>query len=146
MKKTVISEAIAAVFILLFVYTAINKIVDTGKFYHTLYKSPLLENWASTLVWFIPFSELVIAALLFIPLTRRGGLIAASGLMLAFTIYIGYMLLLADKLPCSCGGILSQLSWGQHFVFNIILLLLGLIGITTNRNKQMSSPYIQSVT
>jgi len=38
------------------------------------------------------------------------------------------MLKVFDRIPCSCGGIIAKLSWGQHLVFNLIFLGLALIG------------------
>jgi hypothetical protein len=35
-----------------------------------------------------------------------------------------------DKnLPCSCGGIISKLSWKQHIIFNLFFIVLSVIGI-----------------
>jgi hypothetical protein len=49
--------------------------------------------------------------------------------MIAFIIYIIAIILTNDQLPCSCGGVLEELSWSQHIVFNSIFILLGITAI-----------------
>jgi hypothetical protein len=39
------------------------------------------------------------------------------------------MVLTSANLPCSCGGVIQQLSWKQHIVFNISFIVLGIAGI-----------------
>mgnify|MGYP001346109640 CR=1 FL=1 len=41
--------------------------------------------------------------------------------------------------PCSCGGVLLQMSWQQHLVFNIVASLLALAGITLSVTKPKSA-------
>jgi hypothetical protein len=52
------------------------------------------------------------------------GLLASFGLMTVFTIYIAYMLLTSSHLPCSCGGVISKLSWKEHLWLNVLLSVL----------------------
>lgn len=113
-----LSELIAAFLILLFLYTAITKLKAPHTFAAALAHSPLLGNFATTLSWLVPFTELIIVALLILPSTRRTGLWWSAGLMLMFTAYILYMLLTQSTLPCTCGGVLEQWNWRTHFWFN----------------------------
>jgi hypothetical protein len=57
--------------------------------------------------------------------------------MAAFTGYIGFMLLSNIELPCSCGGVISSLSWKNHLVFNILFLLLASVGYYLSRPRQI---------
>jgi len=126
----------AAIYLLVFLYTGINKLWFHQKFQVALMKSDQLEPNAIFLSWAIPIIEIAISILLFFPNTRKTGIIASVGLLAAFTVYIGYMMLFTPDLPCSCGGIISALSWPQHLILNIFLLLLGLISILPpTRNK-----------
>lgn len=55
--------------------------------------------------------------------------------MVLFTAYIAMILTLADYVPCSCGGVLEDMSWEQHLWFNGFFVLLSIAGImldTTN--------------
>lgn len=133
-----IIEIIAAFFIILFVYTAISKLSAFVQFRNVLSKSPVIGSKASVIAWIIPVLELVIVALLFVPASRRTGIVCSFLLMAAFTIYLVYMVSFSAWLPCSCGGILSQLSWKQHILFNIFLMLLALAAILINRHQKTS--------
>ena len=124
-----ITELIAALFILLFTYTAITKAMEFTAFTAVLSRSPLLSSQPVLFTWLIPATELFIASLLFIPATRLPGFYAALGLMVLFTIYLCYMLLFTPHLPCSCGGVLKQMSWHQHVIFNMVFILLAMLAI-----------------
>lgn len=122
------AEVIAGIFILLFVYTALSKLMDLNTFKSVLSKSPLIGSRAAFVAWSIPISELIIAALLFLPSTRKLGLVASLGLLLLFTLYIAYMLVFTPQLPCSCGGVLQTMDWDTHLAFNIGALIIGFAG------------------
>lgn len=126
---TWIVEIIAALLILLFVYTGITKLADQNSFRSVISRFLLIGQWSTFLSWALPIIELLAALLLFIPKTKKLGLWISLGLMVVFTGYIAYMLLFSDHLPCSCGGVLQQLTWLQHLEFNIIFTLLSALSI-----------------
>lgn len=129
-------ETVAALFILLFVYTAISKLQELTVFRLALQRSPLLEQWAGALSILVPFVELLIAILLFIPKSRPAGLYASLVIMVLFTNYLCYMILFTPHLPCSCGGVIRELSWKQHVIFNTALIVLDICAIIlATRNK-----------
>lgn len=135
MKPTALSkiiEIIAAVFILLFVYTATSKLLSHQTFLINLKKSPLIGFASSFLGWTIPVTEIIIAVLLFVPRYRRTGLLFSFGLMTVFTLYIAYMLMTSSHLPCSCGGVISKLTWQQHLWLNVFLTLIAATAIYLN--------------
>src|SRR5690606_9770633 len=90
---------------------------------------PLLGTYSVAVAWGVLGAEALVALLLIWPGTNRLGLWGAFGLMVAFTVYIGSMLLFAAKLPCHCGGAIEKLTWGQHLLFNcgFIALAAGLL-------------------
>lgn len=136
MKSSAISktiEIISAIFILLFVYTAASKLMTHQAFLGSLKSSPLLNFAGPFLSWTVPAVEILVAAMLFTPNYRETGLFAAFYLMVLFTIYIGYMLIAVSHLPCSCGGIISKLSWKQHLYLNAFFVVLAATGIYFNR-------------
>jgi hypothetical protein len=110
--------------VLLFVYTAINKLSDHGAFFSSLIGSPITRKFASILRWSVPALELSIVALLLLPGWKRAGLFASFFLLVSFTIYVGCMMLFVDHLPCSCGGVITGLSWPQHLWLNVFFALL----------------------
>ena len=129
MKKTFAIDIIASLFILLFLYTGLNKIIDHEKFYWALYKSPLLKITAPVLSWLVPVGEIAMTVALFIPRTRRLGLICSFITMAIFTVYVGFMLYFRSDRPCTCGGIIQQMTWHQHLYFNAGFTLLALLGL-----------------
>ncbi len=119
-------EIVKALTVLLFLYTAIMKLKDHTGFVAAIEKNPLLADYASLLSWLVPVCEIVLVVLLAIPRSRRVGLLGSFILMVAFTAYVGYMVATSSDLPCTCGGIVQQMSWQQHFVFNTIFSILTL--------------------
>lgn len=143
MKRNLVIEIISSLLILLFAYTGLSKLLDFDNFRSTLDQSPLISNNGAAFVAIaLPLVEIVIAALLLFSRTRLLGLYGSLALMTAFTLYIGYMLSFASRLPCSCGGVLKQMTWNQHLIFNIFFTLLSLAGVVLERKrrKRMDEP------
>ena len=135
-KKTIFTNIISALFILLFVYTATTKLIEHENFRAVLSQSPLIAINATILSWVLPFLELFTATLLFIPTMKKWGFASSLTLMFLFTCYIAYMILFARDLPCSCGGVVSAMTWPEHLIFNIFFTALAGIGLRfTLRNK-----------
>lgn len=129
MKTGVIIEVICFFLILLFVYAAFSKLYNYSEFKGQLSRSAVIKNWADVLAVVLPVTELIIAGTLMVNITRRTGLVLSFILMILFTAYIIYMLGFEKDLPCSCGGVLKQLTWKQHLVLNIFFLLISFAGI-----------------
>jgi putative oxidoreductase len=135
MKRNTLTEIIAALFILLFVYTATSKLFEFSSFRYVLSKSPMIGNKAPFLAWALPLLEFGISLLLFIPRTRRQGLWGSLVLMTLFTGYLSYMIYFTPDRPCNCGGVLKQMTWNQHLIFNIFFVLLAVLGLWWDRRK-----------
>jgi hypothetical protein len=127
--KKLVLELIGLLYILLFVYAAVSKILDFENFQVQLGQSPLLSAFAGWVAFGVPFVELFIVLLLAVPKWRSIGLYAAFSLMVLFSTYIVVILNFSSFVPCSCGGVLENMSWKQHLVFNVIFVILALIGI-----------------
>lgn len=133
--KSLVLQTISAIFILLFTYAAITKLLHYETFSQQLEQFPLLSSYNSWIAWMIPGAEIMVSLMLFSPRFRFSGLLSALSLMLIFTIYIFYVLNFSSSIPCSCGGVLQQLGWTEHLIFNVIFLLLALAGIVIIRQK-----------
>lgn len=127
--NTWLIEIISALLILLFVYTGISKLHEQDTFRIVLSKSPLIGSYAHIFAWLLSLIELSTGLLLLFPFTRKLGLQIALILMCLFTGYIAYMILFTPKLPCSCGGVLKQMTWKQHLPFNICFTVLAAAGL-----------------
>lgn len=129
MRRKITIEIITSLFVFLFVYAALAKLLDYEKFAVQLGQSPMLTHLAAHIAWLIPVVELLIAMFLLIPKTRLTGLYASFGLMTMFTTYIFIAFKFSAHVPCSCGGILESMGWAQHMIFNIAFMVLALGGI-----------------
>ncbi|PSL45693.1 methylamine utilization protein MauE [Chitinophaga niastensis] len=143
-RKNIV-EIIALLFVILFLYTGISKVMDYPVFKEQIATSPLLAPVSRWISWMLPLSEFVVTVLLVIPRWRLKGLYAALGLMLIFTGYIIFILNFNEQLPCSCGGVLEILSWKAHLIFNGIFIALALAGIAIGKRlmqaKELPSSY-----
>ncbi|WP_316834610.1 MauE/DoxX family redox-associated membrane protein [Pedobacter nutrimenti] len=127
--RTVIVEVISAIFILLFVYAALSKILDYEKFRVELGKSPLFNAFPGATSVIVPLTEIVIALLLIVKRYQYLALYISFSLMVMFSVYIWIILKFSPYIPCSCGGVLQNMTWTQHLIFNIGFVILGAIGI-----------------
>jgi len=128
-KRDLITDTISCLFILLFIYAAISKLLAGNTFKEQVGQSPLLTSYSSIIVILIPFIEIFLSILLIKTKTRLAALYGSFGLMVLFTLYIIAITKLSDYIPCSCGGILESMNWNQHLVFNCIFVVLAIIAI-----------------
>lgn len=124
-----LAEIIAALFVLLFIYTSISKLMSVQSFALAMSHSPLIGSFSRPLSLIVPGLEVIVAIALIIPQSRYIGLIASALLMTIFTFYIAYIILFASKLPCTCGGVIENMTWSQHLAFNVLFLSLGIVAI-----------------
>ncbi len=132
--RKVIVEVSYLLFITLFTYAGLTKLLEGHLFYDNINNSPILggKAMASFASWAIPLSELAVALLLIWKKTRLTGFYGAGILMLLFTGYTIAIVFFAPYLPCSCGGVISLLSWDQHLILNLVLFFLALQGIISS--------------
>lgn len=134
-RETIVDIA-AYLFIILFMYTAANKLLTIESFASTLAKLSFIGHYHMILAWGIPILEIVISIVLIFPSFRKAGLRASLLLMIAFTVYLIYMVLSGSKLPCNCGGVISSITWQQHIWFNLSFVALAVIGLVATVNKK----------
>lgn len=120
----------SALLVLLFAYAVISKLADIGQFRHEMHNQHFPPEVAEALVWLVPVAELAAIALLLHNRWQYKGLVFSSALMAMFTGYVGLALAgFWDEVPCSCGGVLRNLSWTAHFFFNLFFLAVALCGL-----------------
>ena len=127
-NKEIIQKTLEYLLIILFIYASLNKISDMGKFQYELGKSPLIPfGYNKIFAYLIICIELSIAALISYKKTRKIGFLFSFSLMFFFTIYIYYLLNFSYYIPCSCGGILDNLTWEWHIIFNATFTIIAFI-------------------
>ena len=134
-------ETIAAALIFLYLYTGLSKYLSINAFQSVLNKSIVLQAYATLLSLALPGFEILLAVLLAVPRTRHIGFKISQYLLSLFTLYLLYMIKFSPKLPCSCGGIISQLSWTQHIILNVCLMIVSLYGAYLSRQIKMEKNF-----
>lgn len=137
MKKAHCSQLIILLIILLFSYTAMSKLLEHDKFVFQMRLSPmpLMSLSAPWLSWFVPLLEAAIVIGLLFPSWQVRALYITFLLMCLFEVYIGSMLLSGNHLPCTCGGIISKMSWRTHLLFNAVVIFLTFLAIRWRKHK-----------
>jgi uncharacterized membrane protein YphA (DoxX/SURF4 family) len=139
MKKTLIVDIIAILLMVLFLYTGISKVMEYKVFKEQLAESPVLSPVAGIIAIGLPLVEIIVWILLLLPARRLIGFYSSAILMTAFTLYVIIVLGFSKQLPCSCGGIMAELSWTQHLIVNIAFTALAVAGTIMERRKQTYS-------
>jgi uncharacterized membrane protein YphA (DoxX/SURF4 family) len=133
--KEAICDGISYLFIALFLYTAVSKLMTFESFKEVLSVSPLIGNYSRYIAWMIPIIEVLISIILLVPLTKRIGLRLSLMLMIVFTGYLIYMIYSGSQLPCNCGGVISTMSWREHIIFNFGFIILAGIALLMYRKN-----------
>ena len=139
-KRTTL-QLITVLLIVLFMYTAVSKVIDHEEFRKQLANQEIPIWTVPTLQWLLPLSELLVVFLLILPSTRLSGLYSSAILMFVFTGYMGLVVLnVFDRVPCSCGGVLKSMGFTTHFFFNLFFLILSLVAIKLQRRIRIEVP------
>lgn len=129
-KAKFVIQITSSLLIMLFVYTAVSKLIDIKQFERQMHSQAFSYGTAGILIWTIPELEILTSFLLVFDRTRLAGFYISALLLSIFTGYIILVLLHYYKhVPCSCGGVIKALGWKMHLVFNIFFLLLSVLGI-----------------
>lgn len=117
--KVILQETLVAALVLLFVYTASVKLMKLEDFKLAIGAQPLVPALKSFLIFAIPAACIGVALLMAIPKLRKMGLYTSLFLLLVFT---GYIILIKmnyyGRIPCSCAGVLDNVDWTSHLLFN----------------------------
>lgn len=133
-KLTIILNSIVFLLVLLWIYTAVSKLINIHEFERQLNNQVFGKVFTQWLFWLIPITEISAAIMLVINNTKIYGLILSLILMALFTGYIGLVLLnFYPRIPCSCGGVLKNLGWHAHLWFNLFFLGTSAFGIYAYR-------------
>ncbi|WP_316834427.1 MauE/DoxX family redox-associated membrane protein [Pedobacter nutrimenti] len=128
-KGAWIVEVLACLLVFLWVYTAVSKLASAEEFRAQLANQVFKKGFTEVLFFLLPTVELMAAVLLCWRSFRLLGFGLSLLLMLAFTGYVGLILIgFFPRVPCSCGGVLKVLGWKSHFVFNLFFTAVAAIG------------------
>lgn len=141
--KAIFKSSVPPLLVLLFVYAALSKLFTFSDFDQQLHNQSFPSWLADFLLYFLIPAEIITALLLCFRRTIIFGLLFSFALLLAFTSYIAMVMLhFWDRVPCSCGGILNQMGWTMHLIFNSFFLILNLSALylyTSERKERNKS-------
>jgi putative oxidoreductase len=137
----IILKIITLLLILLWFYTASSKLMDYNDFSVQLSRQVLPAWLKEVLLITLPEAEIVIGLLLLFKKSELAGLWVSFLLMLLFTGYVGLVVIgYFHEVPCSCGGVIKAMGWNTHFYFNLLFLLLTIVGILLkNRERRVTN-------
>lgn len=112
------STILSSLLILLFIYTASEKLLVRQQFEAVLSNMPYIRSAAPVISWAVPLAEILIAALLLLPKRRRTGLLLSCILLVLFTTYLG--LVFCWRPICLVPAVVLSVNWdGRNTSFSI---------------------------
>ncbi len=127
MARKIYLDITGFLLILLWVYAAVSKLAEFDQFRLSMHNQPLPTLLQNSLIYVLPSAELFVSMLLINNRTAGIGLWCSAILLASFSGYIALGLLhYFSRVPCSCGGIFTHITWQAHLVFNLAFLLLTL--------------------
>ncbi|PZV76021.1 hypothetical protein CLV31_12917 [Algoriphagus aquaeductus] len=123
--------------ILLWAYTGLDKILRYTDSRRAFLNQPM-PNWLEEyLAFLIPGIELLIATLLLFSVTRWWGYLGSTLLLTVFITYVGLIWVGAfPRVPCNCAGIIESLGWAEHFILNLGLIGISVVGLRLEVGRQ----------
>lgn len=118
------TEGVCYLMAALFLYAGFSKMIELDTFIKQLGKSPLIPfNLKEKTGISVITIEFFVAYLAY-KKKFQTALILCFFLMMFFSLYIAYLMYFSYFIPCSCGGILGNMSWETHLLFNTILTVI----------------------
>jgi len=135
-----IDAGIRLLFIPLYTYTALMKLLNFPVYRIKMRRQPFPEPLKELFVWGVPTVELLMAVFLIIPYLLASprlvkySMAANLALMGSFTVYTALAATGAfGYVPCACGGFLEGMGWWPHVVFNLVFTALAAWGVWLQR-------------
>ena len=144
MKKSLTLDVIVTTIIMMWLYASFSKYFDFGQFKRGMYDQPFPYWFSSLLIGILPPLEIIIAVLVFIGKTTRLGLQVSLCLLIIFTIYVTAIVIhLIPIEPCPCGGMIRELTWPMHLIFNAFFIAINIIGLLIHSKLNLSKLQIE---
>jgi putative oxidoreductase len=141
-RRKWIMETILLLLFILFVYTAGSKLINYKTTVFQMNAQPFDNKYTPFLVLGVPIAEFIVAGMLIFKRTLLKGLWASLFLLTLFT---GYIILIKlnyyGTIPCSCGGVLKDLTWTKHLFFNLFFMAISIAGILIEKRNLQSRQY-----
>ncbi|KKX47067.1 MULTISPECIES: MauE/DoxX family redox-associated membrane protein [Sphingobacterium] len=135
--RTYIIDTISGIYILAFLFTAINKWSEMPKFLGQMERMPFWDWLAAPVAYGLPTTMGIIALWLAFGKQRKIALSIGIGLLVILGVYIILILnnVFGTGYPCSCAG-LFDLSWKQQLFLNVSFIAIGLTALYLMRSQE----------
>lgn len=136
--------SITAALIFLWVYAAMSKLINYEQSLGEMLSQPMAPWLEKILVWAVPLTELIAATMLIYKQTKFYGLLLSCLLLISFSVYIALVMnSVFNRIPCSCGGLLKNMSWEVHLIFNLFFLALAVYALfyTIKERRNMGKDF-----
>jgi len=136
MKTAILKDSISLLLMLLFGWVGSDNLLHFEQYVRKMQLQVFSPELATVLAYFVPGLLLLTFFLLFIPATRKAGLLLSSILLFTFCAYISLVLLkVFGHVPCSCISVFENMSWKPQLIFTCSFLVLSVIGFTLNGRR-----------
>lgn len=129
--KYFVSNTLSAIISIVLLYAAVSKLINLD-FTSAVTSKEIVSLYNLEMV-FTPTIELIISVLILIPKTRRMCFLVTTLMFPTFTLYIIYQKYILYQPICSCGGVISKLTFTQHVLLNISLTIISALGYTETK-------------
>ncbi|SIS86504.1 MauE/DoxX family redox-associated membrane protein [Belliella pelovolcani] len=134
--RQIIESIILWLLIVMWTYTGISKLIDFASFRGAILNQPFPNEIGEYVSLVVPIIEVALALLLIGIRTRILGFVGSVALMSVFTTYVGLVWVGSfERIPCGCAGVIERLGWQAHFILNLFVLNLAMIGIMITKRK-----------
>jgi putative oxidoreductase len=133
-KYAIAEEVLVGILVVVFVYTPATKLMKYEEYILAMKAQPIAPTLQRFLIYAVPLTEFIAVILLAIPKLRTKGLYVSLAMLVVFTGYISLVQLnYYGRIPCSCGGIVQELGWEQHLIFNVFLIAVTVTALWTGQ-------------
>jgi hypothetical protein len=125
---------------MLFAYSGFTKLWSYNSFFDQLLQSPLISGvFVGIIARYLPMFEILLSVMLLLPKMRELKLSVTLFMMVCFTVYLFVLFMFFEKPPCACGGILGQVSYPTHIMFNFVITLLTAVALYMHNYNKAST-------
>jgi hypothetical protein len=134
--KKLFYQLIVLLLVALYSYTATAKWTDFTRFRNEMMNQPFAHWVAQLLIYILPALELTIALGLLLEKFRKPALLFSSVLLSLFTLY-AFVIIIGgfNRIPCSCGGFISGMTWIEHLFFTLTLSIASFWSFRSTNTK-----------
>jgi uncharacterized membrane protein YphA (DoxX/SURF4 family) len=121
----------------LWTYTGLDKLIRFEQSRKAFHNQTFPPELAEILSYAVPITEIILAILLVLNISRWWGYLGSILLLTVFITYVGLIWVGAfPRVPCNCAGLIDSMGWTAHMILNLNLLILAIVGLWIESKKE----------